>query len=244
VGNTHRILALLERHNVKATFFVLGWVAERHPQLVRDIHQAGHEIGSHGYWHRLIYDQSPEEFRADLCQSRDVLQDIIKEPITAYRAPSFSITKRSLWALDTLAEEGFRVDSSIFPIRHDRYGIPGGKRGIHRIATSAGPLWEAPPSVARIARLNLPISGGGYFRLYPLRMSMRLLAGHNARARHPFMFYVHPWEIDPQQPRLRAGSITSRFRHRVNLGRNERKLDRLLQAFCFARLRDVVPHVS
>ena len=244
VANTERILALLKRHNVKATFFVLGWVADKHPQLVRDIHQAGHEIGSHGYWHRLIFDQSPEEFRTDLRQSRDVLQNIVKRPVTTYRAPSFSITKRSLWALDILAEEGFRIDSSIFPIRHDRYGICNGKRGIHSIPTSCGPLWEAPPSVARIARMNLPISGGGYFRLYPFRMSMHLLARHNARTQHPFMFYVHPWEIDPQQPRLRAGSAISRSRHRINLARNESKLDRLLPAFRFGRLSDVVEGVA
>ena len=128
-ANTHRILQLLDRHGVKATFFVLGWVGERYPQLVRDIHACGHEIGSHGYWHRLIYEQTPEEFRADLRRSRDVLQEAIGQPVTAHRAASFSITRQSLWALEILVEEGFLVDSSVFPIRHDRYGIPGAERG-------------------------------------------------------------------------------------------------------------------
>jgi polysaccharide deacetylase family protein (PEP-CTERM system associated) len=165
VRNTHRILQLLDRHRVKATFFILGWVAKRAPQLVRDIHACGHEIGSHGYWHRLIYRQSPEEFRTDIRQSRGVLQDILGMPVLAYRAPSFSITAQSLWALQILVEEGFRVDSSVFPIHHDRYGIPGAKRTLHRMTTDVGPLWEFPPPVARLAGMNLPVGGGGYFRL-------------------------------------------------------------------------------
>ena len=159
--NTRRLLDLLDHHQVQATFFVLGWVAQRQPDLVRDIHRRGHEIGSHGYWHRLIYDQSPQEFRDDLRQSRDVLDSILGTPVTAYRAPSFSITSRSRWALEILGEEGFLVDSSVFPIHHDRYGIPGAPRRLHRIATASGTLWEFPPSVARLARLNIPVGGGG-----------------------------------------------------------------------------------
>jgi len=241
VANTHRVLQLLDRNDVKATFFVLGWVGERHPQLVRDIHACGHEIGAHGYWHRLIYQQTPAEFRADLRRSREVLEDTIGERVTAHRAASFSITKQSLWALEILVEEGFLVDSSIFPIRHDRYGIPGAKRYPHQLKTPSGHLWEFPPSVIRLAGLNLPVGGGGYFRLYPLRLTMRCLAGINRTTVQPFMFYVHPWEIDPEQPQIRAASRTSRFRHYVNLGRNERKLDRLLRHFRFGRLCDVVP---
>jgi len=240
-ANTHRILRLLDQHGVKATFFLLGWIGERYPQLVRDIHACGHEIGSHGYWHRLIYQQTPAEFRADLRRSREVLEDTIGQRVTAHRAASFSITEKSLWALEILVEEGFLVDSSIFPIRHDRYGIPGAEPRLHCLTTAAGPLWEFPPSVARFAGLNVPVSGGGYFRLYPLRLTLRLLRRINRRERQPFVFYLHPWEVDPGQPRMHAASRTSRFRHYVNLGRNERKLDRLLRRFRFGRLCDVVP---
>lgn len=240
VANTRRILRLLDRHHVRATFFILGWVARRHPQLVSEIHGAGHEIGSHGYWHRLVYDQTPEEFRNDLQQSRHVLTDIIGERITAYRAPSFSITKQSRWALEILVEEGFLYDSSVFPIYHDRYGIPDAKPEIHQITTSAGPLWEFPPSVAKFGRLSVPVSGGGYFRLYPLPWTHYCLARINRTRQHPFLFYVHPWEVDPEQPRLRAGSRFSRFRHYVNLSKTECRIDLLLRRFRFGRLCDVI----
>jgi polysaccharide deacetylase family protein (PEP-CTERM system associated) len=208
--------------------------------LVREIHGCGHEIASHGYWHRLIYEQSPEEFRADLRQSRDVLQDIIGQPVTAYRAASFSITKQSLWALDILAEEGFRVDSSIFPIHHDRYGIPGVAPRLHQIATTSGLLWEFPAAVARFAGMNVPVGGGGYFRLFPLPVTLHFLRRVNRRQWQPFVFYVHPWEIDPDQPRIVGASRLSRFRHYVNLAKNEQKLDRLLRSLRFGRLCDVL----
>ena len=237
--NTHRMLAILDRHNVKATFFVLGWVAERFPQLVREIRGCGHEIGSHTFWHRLVYDLSPDEFRADLCRSRDVLQDLLGEAVTAFRAPSFSITRHSLWALEILAEEGFRVDSSIFPIRHDRCGIPEAPLHLHQRATPAGPLWEFPLTVFRMARLNVPVGGGGYFRFYPLWLTVRWLRRIN-RAGRPFVFYVHPWEIDPEQPRFAAASPISRFRHYVNLSKTENRLDVLLGRFRFGRLCDVL----
>jgi polysaccharide deacetylase family protein (PEP-CTERM system associated) len=234
------MLRLLDRHQVKATFFVLGWVGHHYRALVREIHAAGHEIGSHSYWHRLIYHQSPQEFRDDLRRGRDVLEDALQERVRVYRAPSFSITAQSLWAIEILAEEGFLVDSSVFPIRHDRYGIPGADPWVHRIATPAGGLWEFPPSVCRLAGVNLPVSGGGYFRLYPLRLSLGCLRRINRAERQPFLFYVHPWEIDPGQPRLPAASRLSRFRHYVNLADNERKLDRLLGSFRFGRLSDVI----
>ncbi len=240
VANTHRILMLLDRHNVKGTFFVLGWVGQRHPQLVREIHAGGHEVGSHSYWHRLIYDCSPGEFRDDLRCSRDVLEDAIGTRVTAHRAPSFSITARSLWALEVLVEEGFTVDSSIFPIHHDRYGIPGAEPRLHRLTTPAGGLWEFPPSVARMARVNMPVSGGGYFRLFPLFWTHYCLGHINRRERQPFVFYVHPWEIDPGQPPVPARSKLSRFRHYVGLRKNEGKLDRLLARFRFGRVSDVV----
>jgi polysaccharide deacetylase family protein (PEP-CTERM system associated) len=240
IANTHRVLDLLDQHEVKATFFVLGWIAERYPQLVRDIHASGHEVGAHGYWHRLIYQQTPDEFREDLRQSRDVLQDAIGHPVTAYRAASFSITKQSLWALEILVEEGFLTDSSVFPIRHDRYGIPGAEPRLHRLTTPAGPLWEFPPTIARVAGINVPVGGGGYFRLYPLAWTLRCLRRINRIQREPFVFYVHPWELDPQQPRVRSASQLSRFRHYVSLSKNEMKLDRLLWRFRFGRLCDVI----
>ncbi|MDC0937160.1 DUF3473 domain-containing protein [Pirellulales bacterium] len=232
--NTHRILQLLDDQQVHATFFVLGWVAERFPQLVRDIDDAGHEIGSHSYWHRLTYDLSPEEFRQDLARSRDVLEDLIGKPVQSFRAPSFSITNRSLWALDILAEEGFTVDSSIFPIHHDRYGIPDAPRQPHRRETAGQPLWEFPASAARFCGVNLPASGGGYFRLLPYSISSRILRQINAE--RPFVFYFHPWEVDPEQPRLKAGTRLNRFRHYVNLNTTEAKLIRLLTDFSFGRL--------
>ncbi len=234
--NTHRVLALLQRHHVTATFFVLGWVADRYPGLVAEIHSCGHKIASHGYWHRLIYRQSPERFREDLRRSKDALQRVTGEAVTAYRAPSFSITRQSQWALEILVEEGFRLDSSIFPAHHYRYGIPGAEPRVHQIATSAGTLWEFPPSVVRLARLNIPVSGGGYFRLYPLPVSLRLLSFVNRRYRRPFVFYIHPWELDPEQPRLPRTSWFSTAKHRLNLASTASRLDTLLQAFRFGPL--------
>ena len=238
VANTRRMLDLLERHGVKATFFVLGWVGERFPRLVAEIDRRGHEVGSHGYWHRLIYGQSPDEFRQDARRARAVLADAIGGPVTAYRAPTFSVTRESIWALDILAEEGFLIDSSIFPARHDRYGIPDAPTGIHRIATAGGPLWEFPMSVTRLGRLHLPVGGGGYFRLCPLRWTLACLARIN-RVR-PFVFYIHPWEIDPEQPRMKSGTRMARMRHYVNLESTERKLEGLLARFRFAPIREVV----
>ena len=240
VANTQRLLRLLAGHQVQATFFVLGWVAERFPELVCQIRDEGHEVGSHGYWHRLIYDQTPDEFRADICRARDLLERTTGEPVGAYRAPSFSIVERSRWALDILVEEGFTIDSSVFPIHHDRYGIPGAKPFVHSIDTPAGPLWEFPPSVVHLVGLNIPVGGGGYFRLYPLWLTTRWLAQINRRQQQAFMFYIHPWELDPGQPRLAAGTKLSRWRHRVNLSTTERKLDQLLERFRFGTVSEVV----
>lgn len=239
VASTHRILRLLEERQVRGTFFVLGWVAERFPELVRDIHRAGHELGCHSYWHRLVYEQTPDEFRDDLTRAKDVVEQVTGEPVTAYRAPSFSITRKSLWALEILAGEGIRLDSSIYPVHHDRYGIPGAERFLHRVETPAGELLEFPPSLVRLGNFNLPVGGGGYFRLYPSRFSETCLHRIHREAGRPFMFYVHPWEVDPGQPRLR-GSALSRFRHYVNLDRTEAKLRRLLDAFSFGSVGDVI----
>jgi polysaccharide deacetylase family protein (PEP-CTERM system associated) len=235
----YRLLELLARHNTLATFYILGWVAERFSDLVREIQSAGHEIGSHSYWHRLIYHLSPAEFRDDLVLSLRALEDATGHSVTHYRAPSFSITKKSLWALEILAEHGIACDSSIFPVRHDRYGIPHANRHIHRLETPAGSLWEFPPSVSRIGGVNVPVSGGGYFRLYPLSLTVRCLRQIN-RAGRPFIFYVHPWELDPDQPRLSAGSRLSRLRHRVNLASTEKKLDRLLTRFRFGTVSQAI----
>ena len=238
VASTQKILRLVDRHQIRATFFVLGWVADRFPGLVRDIQKSGHEIGSHSFWHRLIYDQTPEEFREDLIQSRKVLEEITGEPVVSYRAPSFSITQKSLWALDVLAEEGFRYDSSVFPVHHDRYGIPNAERYPHDLDRPAGTLWEFPPSVYRCWKMNLPVSGGGYFRLYPLQFTAYWLRRINRVQRQPFMFYIHPWEVDPDQPRLPV-SGGAKFRHYLNLSTVEAKLQGLLSAFRFGALEDV-----
>lgn len=239
-ANTQRLLALLEKHQVRATFFVLGWVAERFPQLVRDIQACGHEVGSHGYWHSLVYRLSPEQFREDLVRSRDVLEGITGKPVVAYRAASFSITRQSLWAFEVLAEERFRVDSSIFPVYHDRYGISDAEPGIHAVATRSGRIWEFPASVVRWGRINLPVGGGGYFRLYPLSWTVRFLTRINQRHQRPFVFYIHPWELDPQQPRLTLGSRLSRARHYLNLRSTERKLNAILERFRFGPVSEVI----
>ena len=237
VASTQRILRVLDQHQTAATFFVLGWVADRFPELVREIQNAGHEIGCHSYWHRLAYDLSPEEFRADLVTSRNVLQDITGDPVTLYRAPSFSITRRSLWALDILAEEGFTGDSSVYPVYHDRYGIPEADPAPHRIETSAGTINEFPGTALRLGPVRLPISGGGYFRLYPFRFSRFCLDRYSRQSNRPFVFYIHPWEVDPGQPRL-PGRFLSRFRHYQNLGTTEHKLNALLPRFRFSTLTD------
>ena len=237
VPSTQKILDVLAAAGVRATFFILGWVAERQPDLVRTIHRAGHEIGCHSYWHQLIYRQEPDEFRDDLRQARDVIQEIIGEPVTTYRAPSFSITQQSLWALDILSEEGFLFDSSIYPTHHDRYGMPGSPLAPHWIIRRAGEIWEFPLAVYRRYGYPLPIGGGGYFRLYPYAFTRKGLRAINAQGR-PFAVYLHPWEFDPEQPRLRPGRLRA-FRHYVNLHRTEERLTRLLRDFRLGSLAEV-----
>jgi polysaccharide deacetylase family protein (PEP-CTERM system associated) len=239
VRNTDRLLELLGQAQVRATFFVLGWVAERHPALVKRIADAGHELGSHGYAHRLVYDQSPSEFREDLRRSRDVLSSASGLPIDGYRAPSFSITTRSAWALDIIREEGFLYDASIFPIRHDRYGMPSSPRHIHALECPAGTLLECPGSTVRMAGVNLPVGGGGYFRMLPYAWTRWGISRLNGREGRPAVFYLHPWEIDPDQPRL-SGSFISRVRHYTNLHKTEDRLHRLLADFRFTALGDVL----
>jgi polysaccharide deacetylase family protein (PEP-CTERM system associated) len=236
VDGARRLLDLFAAARVRATFFVLGWAAERRPDLVKDIRSAGHEVGCHSYGHRLIYEQTPAEFREDLRRGRDLLEDVLGVAVTAYRAPSFSITRKSLWALDVLVEEGFRLDSSIYPTRHDRYGIPGAPLGPHRIDRPAGSLWEFPPPVYRCVGYPLPVGGGGWFRLYPYRVTRGCLRSINKGGR-PFAVYLHPWELDPDQPRLSPGRLAA-FRHYVNLKRTEGRLKKLLKDFRFGTLSD------
>jgi polysaccharide deacetylase family protein (PEP-CTERM system associated) len=238
-ANTRRLLDLCERDGVKATFFVLGWVAEREPSLVKAIVAGGHELASHGYAHRLVYEQGPELFREDVRRARLLLEDIAGVAVRGYRAPSFSVTPRSRWALDVLVEEGYSYDASIFPIYHDRYGMPGAPRHPYVEQLSAGPIAEAPGSTVRVGRFTLPAAGGGYFRLFPYAVTAWAIRRLNERERLPAIVYVHPWEIDPNQPRIRARAI-SRFRHYVNLRRTEPRLRRLLQDFQFAPLRSVL----
>lgn len=238
-ANTHRLLELLDRHSTRATFFTLGWVAERSPQLVRDIQKAGHEVASHGYSHQLIYNQTPEVFREETRRSKQILEDITGEPITGYRAASYSITSQSRWALDILAEEGFVWDSSIFPVHHDRYGMPGSPRWPHRLTTDKGyKLAEFPLSTLKFPGYTLPIAGGGYFRLFPYWFSRWGLGSIN-RQGQPFVFYLHPWEVDPGQPRLNVKWF-SRFRHYNNLDVCEQRLDQLLGHFRFSAMGDVL----
>ncbi len=236
-ANTHRLLDQAARHGVRGTFFVLGWVADRYPDLVLDIQAAGHEIGCHSYAHQLLYDLGPDRFRADLVRARDLLEQIVGTPVTLYRAPSFSITPRSLWAFEILADEGFTVDSSVYPVRHDRYGMPDAPPGPWTERTSCGPVVEFPGTVCRLGSWNVPIGGGGYFRLCPWPVMRRLLA--RSTAQRPLNFYIHPWEVDPDQPRV-AASLRSRFRHYQNLRTTTSKLDQLLRHFAFAPMSDVL----
>lgn len=238
--NTHRLLELFAGRGVRATFFVLGWVAERCPNLVRAIAEQGHEIACHGYSHQLIYDQTREDFRAETARSKDCLEDQAQRPVLGYRAASYSITKRSLWALDILAELGFGYDSSIFPVHHDRYGIPGSPRWPYKLEMPGGAsLIEFPPSTAVVGRHPLPVAGGGYFRIYPYWLTRLGLNRINRAENRPFIFYLHPWEIDPQQPRVRAGWLST-FRHYTNLNRCEQRLKQLLRDFRFAPVKEVL----
>lgn len=240
VYNTNKILDIFDKHNVKGTFFVLGWVAERYPQLVKEIERRGHEIGCHGYSHRLIYKQTREVFRQETLRAMGFLQDLAQTSVEGYRAASFSICRQSEWALDILHEAGFKYDSSIFPIRHDVYGMPEAPRIPYRINTRrGGELVEFPMTTRRVMGWQMPVSGGGYFRLYPYCLTRYALQAINSQDEIPFMFYLHPWEVDPDQPRIPAG-LLSRFRHYNNLSRCQSRLEKLLGDFSFSTVRDVL----
>lgn len=241
--STERILEIFAESGVGATFFVLGWVAERYPGLVRQIARAGHEVASHGYGHRLVYETTAKQFRTDLRRARAALEAATGCPVIGYRAPSFSITRQSLWALDVLIDEGYLYDASIYPIRHDRYGIPDWQRHVHRIQRPAGAIWEMPGTTVRWMGANLPVGGGGYFRLLPYCWTRRGLRTVNEQEGEPAVFYLHPWEIDPDQPRLPAGAV-SRLRHYRNLANTESRLRRLVSEFRFGSVRAVLQQLT
>jgi polysaccharide deacetylase family protein (PEP-CTERM system associated) len=234
-GNTDQLLELFDRFDVHATFFILGWVADRAPELVRRIAGAGHEIACHGYHHQILYNLTPRQFREDVRQAKGTLEQMAGCPVVGFRAPSYSVTNTSLWALDVLIEEGFLYDASIFPIHHDRYGIPDAPRRTHVLTRASGSLVEIPGSTVRIGGVNLPIAGGGYFRLLPYAWTRWGIRRVNETEREPVVFYLHPWEIDPDQPRLHVGQVT-RMRHYTGLGRTAGRLTQLLTDFRFDSL--------
>jgi len=236
-ANTKRILDLFSRLQVRATFFVLGWVAERYPGLVREIAAAGHELGCHSYWHRLICTLQPNEFREDTGRAKDVIQQSSGEAILGYRAPTFGVRADTLWALEILVELGFTYDSSIFPIHHDRYGIPHSPRQPFRIVTPSGPIVEYPMTTFRLwGEHNLPVAGGGYLRLLPWWYT-QLGLNRARKERVPVIAYIHPWEIDPAQPRLNPGMKT-RIRHYTNLGKTYNRLSTMLQSGEFTAFKE------
>jgi polysaccharide deacetylase family protein (PEP-CTERM system associated) len=233
-ANVHRILGLFESHNVHATFFMLGWVAERHPALVRKILSAGHELASHGYSHIRVTQQNENEFREDVTRTKKLLEDIGGSAVRGYRAASYSIGAKNLWALDVLAEAGHMYSSSIYPIRHDLYGMPEAPRFAFR-HKGAGIL-EIPVTTVAVGERKFPCGGGGYFRLFPYRFSRWMMRRVNGRDGESCVFYFHPWEIDPAQPRQHGVGAKTRFRHYLNLERMETRLSRLLEDFHWNRM--------
>jgi polysaccharide deacetylase family protein (PEP-CTERM system associated) len=239
VGHTERILDILDDAKVRGTFFVLGWVGRRHPALVRRIGEGGHEVACHGNDHRMLQRLTPGELLADVTQAKATLEDASGSRVIGYRAPTFSVVRETLWGLDVLCEAGFRYDSSIFPVLHDRYGIPDAPRFPHRVKTASGELAEFPLSTLLIAGHRVPVAGGGYFRLFPYRLSRWALGRLNTVERQPCVFYLHPWELDAAPPRLPEGWLT-RVRHTINTSRTEGRLRRLLTDFDFAPVVEVL----
>ena len=238
--NTERTLELLDRTHTKATFFILGYVAEREPDLIRKVAEAGHELACHSHLHRRVHTLSPEEFRDDLRRARGAIEDAAGVKVLGFRAPTFSVTLQSLWALDILLEEGFEYDSSIFPVRHDLYGIPQAPRFIHPMPLPSGrSIWEIPMSTVRVGGINLPAAGGGYLRLLPLLVTRWAIRRIHRRDRQPVILYFHPWELDPEQPRL-SGKWKSRFRHYTGLHKTEQRLERILIQGKFQPLIELV----
>jgi len=241
-ANVERILALLARHRTHATFFTLGWVAERYPQLVRRIVDGGHELASHGHGHERASDLSRDAFMQDIVRAKGLLEDIGGVAVQGYRAPSFSIGHGNLWAFDCLLESGHRYSSSIYPIKHDHYGMPDAPRFAHPVRDG---LLEVPVTTVRLGERNLPSSGGGWFRLFPYALTRWMIERVNREDRASAIFYFHPWEIDHGQPRVPGVNLKTRFRHYVNIGRTEQRLDALLSDFRWGRMDDIfLPHTA
>ncbi|OAG27687.1 XrtA system polysaccharide deacetylase [Thermodesulfatator autotrophicus] len=235
--NTRLILDILAQKGVKATFFCLAWVARKYPGLIRQIAEAGHEIASHGVSHKPLFDLTPKKFREEARESKKILEDITGQKVSGFRASTYSITPKTLWGLEILAEEGYAYDSSIFPIYHDLYGLPNAPRYPFVIKDTG--LKEFPVSAARLGKTNIPVAGGGYFRLFPYFFTRFLLKRINKRDGLPFVFYVHPWEFDPDQPRIKA-PLKSRFRHYQNLTKTKKRFHKLLKDFSFAPVKEVL----
>lgn len=236
--NTYRILNLLDGYGIKSTFFILGWVAEHYPKLVKDIHSSGHEVACHGYNHRLIYNLTSEDLREDVRKAKGILEDITGAKVIGFRAASYSIMKKNLWAFDVLIEEGFLYDSSIFPIYHDRYGYPEFSRFPDIIKREGREILEIPLSTMRIFGKNIPIAGGGYLRLFPIRFIEWGIRKINEEEVRPAVIYFHPWEIDPDQPKLYISRLST-FRHYINIHKTLLKIERLLNSFRFGAIRDI-----
>lgn len=236
---TRQLLDLFEARGVRATFFVLGWVAERVPRLVKEIASRGHEVAAHSYWHRQVFDMTPDEFRTDLRRVRDLLEDQTGQPVRGYRAPTYSITKDSLWAHEILVEEGFEYSSSIFPVVHDRYGIPDYHRFPVKLDVKGAALWEFPLTTLRMAGRNLPVAGGGYLRLLPARSVAAALAVVNQKEQQPAILYLHPWEIDPAIPKYRQGVLKD-TRGYIGLSGMMDKLDYLCHVLEFGTVLQVL----
>jgi polysaccharide deacetylase family protein (PEP-CTERM system associated) len=237
-GNVDRILGLFDEHGVKATFFVLGWMAELYPEMVRGLADEGHEVASHGYEHVRVVNHSPEAFRQDIRRARALLEDTTGTPVRGYRAASYSIGRDNLWALDELLEAGHEYSSSIYPIHHDLYGMPEAPRFAFRHNGDAG-LLEIPVTTVEIGSRKFPCGGGGYFRLFPYALSRWALRRVNEHDGQSAVFYFHPWEIDPDQPRQNDIGLKTRVRHYLNLGRTEARLVRLMQDFTWGRMDEV-----
>lgn len=245
--NTLRVLDLFDQYGAKATFFFLGWVADRFPSLVREVQARGHELACHSYWHRPVYSLTPEEFRKDTRVACDAIEQASGVRVLGYRAPTWSITKDCLWALDILAEEGFAYDSSIYPIRHDLYGVPGASRFAYtQVCRNGRRLQEYPPATVRLAGMTLPAAGGGYLRILPLAFTQWAFQRAERSEQQPVVVYFHPWEIDTEQPRITA-KFRSRFRHYTNLNWMEGRLAKLLETHSFQPFRDArreVPYAA
>ncbi len=235
-NNTHKILDIFDQQGIKATFFVLGWVAERYPELVTRIITEGHELASHGYAHQRATRQSRQEFKEDIVKAKKILEDLSGVAVKGYRAPSYSINKSNLWVHDELLESGHQYSSSVYPVKHDLYGIPDAPRFAYRCENG---LLEIPITTTRIASKNFPAGGGGFFRLYPYSLSRWIIQRGNQQDQQPSIFYFHPWEIDPDQPRQESASFKSRFRHYLNLDKTESRLKNLLNDFKWDRMDNI-----